>query len=219
MLPLWLGASHAGAATPALKFSHQFHLKTVAAKCTDCHRAAPASVAATDLLLPKEKDCLVCHNGERARKECAVCHPDSKAAKAFEPIHRTFRFPHQNHLALGDIGPLILAAIEKKVYYSQPPPPAADLKTGNECMACHRGVNRVDFADTRNMPQMADCISCHDEIDAPFSCEFCHTKDARLKPANHTPEFLESHSRKNAKLDKQSCTICHGTNFRCLGCH
>ena len=58
------------------------------------------------------------------------------------------------------------------------------------------GVQWVELA----FPQMADCLVCHTQVDPPFTCEFCHAKDAKLKPANHPPEYLESHSRRNVRV-------------------
>ncbi len=202
-----------------LKFSHRFHLEKVRAQCADCHVAAAASTAATDSLLPREKTCLVCHDGRKARNDCTVCHHNSKQARGFAPVARNFRFSHKQHLEFGDLGPILAAAIQKRQYLSQPPPLPADLKTGSACGACHRGLARTDFASARNLPQMADCLVCHTSIDPPFSCEFCHLKNAKLKPASHTPDYLDSHSSRKIKLDKPSCAICHGVNFRCLGCH
>lgn len=203
----------------SLKFSHRFHLLKAGAKCPDCHTAAAASTAATDSLLPREKTCLVCHDGRKARKDCTVCHDDPKLARGFPPAARHFRFSHQQHLAFGDLGPILADAIRKKQYLSQPPPLLANLATKNACAACHRGLERTDFATAANLPQMADCVVCHTRIDPPFSCEFCHTREAKLKPASHTADYLDLHSSKQIKLDKPSCTICHGVNFRCLGCH
>jgi hypothetical protein len=60
---------------------------------------------------------------------------------------------------------------------------------------------------------------CHSKIELPFSCEQCHGPGAKLRPADHPPEFLESHSRPEAKFDKTTCALCHGRKFRCLGCH
>ncbi len=219
-------ATTAGATAPAavaapsgLKFSHRFHLTRAGAKCGDCHAAAATSRAAGDSLLPLEKDCLVCHDGRRAPNGCAVCHDEPMRARTHAPRTRTYRFPHELHLAFGDVGPVLAAAIRNRKYLSQPPPPAADLRSGNACAACHRGMARTDLATHRNLPQMADCISCHTHVDPPFSCGFCHTAGARLKPASHTPDFLDSHSRRSARLDKPSCAVCHGISFRCLGCH
>ena len=66
---------------------------------------------------------------------------------------------------------------------------------------------------------MADCLVCHNKVDPPFSCGFCHVEGANLKPASHAANFLESHSRKDANLDLKTCAVCHGRKFTCLGCH
>jgi c(7)-type cytochrome triheme protein len=219
VVSLVLASDARGAPPGNLKFSHRFHLVQVRAKCTDCHVAAESSTAATDSLLPKEKTCLTCHDSRQARKDCTVCHDNPKQARAFAPAARTFRFSHKQHLAFGDLGPILAGAIRNKQYFSQPPPAPADLATKNACAACHRGLARTDFATHANLPQMADCISCHTRIDPPFSCGFCHTREAVLKPASHTPDYQDLHSSKKLKLDKPSCAICHGVNFRCLGCH
>jgi hypothetical protein len=61
-------------------------------------------------------------------------------------------------------------------------------------------------------------LVCHNKIELPFSCEQCHGTNAKLRPADHPPEYLESHSRPNAKFDKTTCAVCHGRRFRCSGC-
>jgi len=93
------------------------------------------------------------------------------------------------------------------------------LNGTNPCQACHRGLEESVQVSASNMPVMADCIVCHSQIDNPFSCEKCHAKGDNLKPASHVQGFMSSHSSGTMNLDKASCTICHGTNFRCLGCH
>lgn len=100
-----------------------------------------------------------------------------------------------------------------------PPAPATKLARFNHqlhitaqiaCVTCHRDGARA---------QMAGCLVCHNQIDPPTSCEFCHPKDAALKPANHTPDFLDTHTSGNSGLDKTTCAVCHGRHFRCMGCH
>lgn len=202
-----------------LKFSHRLHLSLAGVTCADCHTRAAASTEAADNNLPREKDCLKCHDGRQARGECAVCHRDPQRAKPLQVAGRPFRFSHPQHLELGNIAPLLATAIEAGSYLGRTDNLLKKLETENSCVACHRGLDETDFSHAGNLPQMADCLVCHDEINLPFSCEFCHTKEARLKPASHTPDFLDLHSRKDFKFEKSSCTICHGTNFRCLGCH
>jgi hypothetical protein len=185
-------------------FSHRIHL---AAKldCTLCHAAALTSTRAADNLLPKPEVCLKCH------KTAPIGPP---------PSTRLARFDHQLHLKPGNIAPLIAAAIDQKTYLS--PPPAnlrAALNTSNPCEACHRGLETSDAPSRSSLPQMADCLVCHNQIDPPYSCEFCHAPGANLKPASHTADFLDTHTTGKLGLDQASCAVCHGRHFRCLGCH
>src|SRR5204862_517126 len=131
---------------------------------------------------------------------------------------RVARFSHAQHLKMGNAAPLIAAAIDKKTYLQ----PAGDIRrhlnNANACQACHRGLEESDHVTSAAMPQMADCLVCHNQIDNPFSCETCHAKDGNLKPASHVAGFLNAHTSGKLQLDKASCVVCHGVNFRCLGC-
>jgi hypothetical protein len=202
-----------------LKFSHRFHLTKTDAVCEDCHAAADASSASGDNLLPLEKDCLTCHNGVKAGKDCTVCHAEPAKAKHFDNSIRDFRFSHRQHLKLGNVAAVLAAAIDQGKYLTKPGNIRRHLNTDDACAACHRGLEETDFAKKENLPQMADCLVCHPKIDPPFSCEFCHTKGAQIKPASHTPDYFDLHSSKQYRFDKQSCVICHAVKFTCLGCH
>jgi hypothetical protein len=183
-------------AQTAQPFSHRIHL---AAKldCSVCH--------AGDNLLPAQSTCLQCH----------------KAAEIGAPMAtRLAHFDHRLHLKLGNVAPLIAAAIDKKTYLTSPSPELrAQLNTQNLCEACHRGLAASDRPDRSGLPQMADCLVCHNQIDPPYSCEFCHAKGAKLTPASHTPDFLDTHTSGKLGFDKATCAVCHGRKFRCLGCH
>jgi predicted CXXCH cytochrome family protein len=173
-------------------------------ECITCHGAATTSTKASDNLLPEKKVCLECHQN---------------AEIPAPPTSRVSAFSHAQHLKMGNLSPVIAAAIDKKTYL----PPAGDIRrhlnTQNPCAACHRGMEESEQVTAAAMPQMADCIVCHAEIDNPFSCEKCHAKDAQLKPPSHVAGYLSLHNSGKANLDKASCVVCHGRNFRCLGCH
>jgi len=129
-------------------------------------------------------------------------------------------FSHKKHLKLGNVAPVIASAIDKGTYLGRNGARIRPLlNTTNACTACHRGLEDSDAVSKANMPEMADCLVCHNEVDPPFSCEFCHPANAQLKPATHTGDYLGAHSQKNANLDKASCAVCHGRKFTCLGCH
>ena len=136
---------------------------------------------------------------------------------ARQPV-RLKAFSHKTHLKLGNIAPVIADAIDHGRYLS-PGDIRRFLNTKNACEACHRGLEESTKIGTANMPQMADCLVCHNKIDPPESCGFCHDPGPHLKPSNHTPDFLDSHPRKSLGLNMQSCAVCHGRKFTCLGCH
>jgi hypothetical protein len=129
-------------------------------------------------------------------------------------------FSHAKHLKLGNVAPAIASAIDKSTYLGRDGAKIRPLlNSTNPCVACHRGLEDSNAVSVANMPQMADCLVCHNQIDLPDSCAFCHPKDAQLKPASHVAGFMDTHTNKNLGLDLQSCAVCHGRKFTCLGCH
>lgn len=151
---------------------------------------------------------------------CTSCHADVAASTTLRAKPgRNTRFNHKLHLAMGNLAPVIAAAIDSGRYLGARGDIRQHLNTSNQCVACHRGLEESGQVTKANLPKMADCLVCHNQIEAPFSCEKCHLNTAVLKPASHTRDYIDFHSSKNARLDKQSCVICHGTQFRCMGCH
>ena len=204
-----------GPAARDLKFSHKLHLERPGARCVDCHAAAVESTDSADRNLPAEQTCLRCHDGVRAARV------DAKSASLLQTARREIRFNHKLHVGMGNLAPILAAAIDSKKYLGSS---AAEIRkllnTKEACEACHRGLELTDYSSKANLPQMADCLVCHNKIDPPFSCEKCHIAPAvKLKPATHTPDYIDVHSSRKTKLDKPSCVICHGVDFRCMGCH
>src|SRR5260370_1500938 len=128
-------------------------------------------------------------------------------------------FSHKKHLKLGNVAPVIAAAIDKGTYLGHGERIRSFFNSTNACFACHRALEDSDHVSAANMPQMANCIVCHYTIDPPDSYAFCHPKGAHLKPARHVAGFLDTHTNKNLNLDLKSCAVCHGKTFTCLGCH
>jgi len=190
-------------AAQAAPFSHKLHLG-LKLECTTCHSAAAASTKAADNLLPN-------------KAACTPCHQDREIPAPRQT--RVVSFNHALHLKMGNVAPLIAAAIDKKTYLQPPDDIRRHLDTGDPCQACHRGLPDSVQVGAADMPKMADCIVCHSDIDNPFSCEKCHAKDANLKPPSHVANFISNHTSGKLNLDKASCVVCHGRNFRCLGCH
>ncbi len=194
-----VGAASAWAAP----FSHKLHLK-LKPECVSCHAAAVDSTRVEDNILPAEGVCLPCHKDAAIRKPAATL---------------LTRFDHKKHLSMGNLAPVILSAIDTKAYLSTPGDIRRHLITKNACAACHRGMEESEEVTKAALPQMADCLTCHSKIDNPFSCEMCHVRGPHLKPATHTPDYLDRHNSKKIPLDKPSCAVCHGRRFTCLGCH
>jgi hypothetical protein len=212
ILFLLVAIAGAAVAQTAQPFSHRVHLAAKLA-CVDCHTSAAASTRLDEKLLPKPEACLKCHKAaEIGAPTGTVAGPDGTPRPA--------RFDHQLHLKLGNLAPVISAAIDNKTYLSPVTPELRSaLNTRNPCEACHRGLEASDRPDRSVMPQMADCLVCHNQIDPPYSCEFCHAKGAKLRPASHTPDFLDTHTSGKLGFDKTTCAVCHGRHFHCLGCH
>jgi len=196
-----------GAAWSAAPFSHRIHLG-MGLGCAECHTSAATSTKVQDNLLPSKQVCLACHNETEL------------PAIPNKPATRVSQFSHALHLKMGNVAPLLAKAIDKKNYLQPPGDIRRYLNTSNACEACHRGLEESDRVTHAALPQMADCLVCHSQIENPFSCETCHVKDARfLKPASHVEHFLDLHSNGKMQLDKTTCAVCHGREFTCMGCH
>lgn len=187
----------------AAPFSHNLHLRMVP-DCSACHARAAASASVADNLLPDRTVCARCHQNQIPEYR----HAPNPARQPPAPLAR---FSHAAHLKLGNAAPAIAAAIDSGAYLGPVDGIRGRLNTRNACQACHR--------EGGAMPQMADCLVCHNQIDPPSSCASCHPADAKLAPASHTPDWEDVHSGGKVKFDKASCAVCHGRNFTCEGCH
>lgn len=193
----------------AADFSHQLHLK-LKPDCLSCHTKAASSAKLEDNLLPQAE-------------ACAGCHQQASITDAIRKVPRQFRlkkFDHAFHTRMGNIAPVLLGAVKSKTYLSDSVPDglARQLESAKSgCTSCHRGLAESAAVSREHFPHMADCLVCHNRIDPPFSCETCHGVDKTLRPAFHTNDYLDSHSRKT--VGKQGCSNCHGRKFTCLGCH
>lgn len=185
-------------------FSHELHLK-LKLTCVKCHAKAAASTQLADNLLP-------------AREACAGCHQqiDLRATPSATTLNR---FNHQRHLGFGNLAPLLRRAVDSGAYLSPPGDMRRHLNGTNACEACHRGLAESKAVSKANFPAMADCLTCHNKIDPPWSCEQCHADGKALKPATHTANFIDLHNHKVNELGRATCAVCHGRKFSCLGCH
>jgi predicted CXXCH cytochrome family protein len=205
-LILWACAAVWAAPPGAPPFSHRIHLG-MQMQCAQCHTAAATSTNIADNLLPKKEVCLECHSADEIP---AIPAPVKTIVS---------QFSHAQHLKMGNVAPLIAKTIDKKTYLQAPGDIRRHLNGTNPCEAFHRGLEESDQVTHTALPQMADCLVCHSQIENPFSCETCHAKDAPIKPASHVAHFMDLHSSGKLNLDKSTCAVCHGREFTCMGCH
>lgn len=186
-------------------FSHRRHLGEYGAVCQDCHSGAASSTEASDSLMPSVAACAKCHG------------PGSIS----DPAELTVsKFNHRLHGAIPGVGPMIAAAMRSRSYLGPVSEERADkLEEAEGCMVCHLGVLASSAGPKAAYPPMADCLVCHTDVEAPFTCEKCHDAGPHLMPASHTGQYLEQHSRPGYLKETESCAVCHGREFTCLGCH
>jgi predicted CXXCH cytochrome family protein len=213
----------AGIGTPAQTFSHRVHLQ-LKLNCLSCHANASSSTRVEDNLLPNPAICLSCHSA--GGKGVGGKAPALAGGPAIKPprVSHIAKFSHQRHLQMGNVAPVIAAAIQSGKYLGSTGAairPLLDnaVQSKNACTACHRGMEQSDAVSDAAFPQMADCLVCHSKIEPPFSCTTCHAENAKLSPPSHDAKWLDFHASGKANLDKQSCAVCHGRQFTCRGCH
>jgi hypothetical protein len=174
-----------------LKFSHTFHIKQAGIACEDCHKAAKTSKLASDNLRSGHDDCVSCHE-EQINNTCGYCHVHPDSIEAAPAPVRTIVFSHEQHLTM----------------------------KGVECATCHKGLDEVELASSKNMPSMETCTTCHNDAQATKTCQTCHTSFTNLIPADHlVADFKKDHKKltRLGSLDVR-CSTCHSQNF-CQDCH
>jgi hypothetical protein len=124
---------------PGAPFSHKLHLK-LKPQCASCHTAAVSSQKPSDNLLP-------------ATSVCRECHEQPPAIKAPQPT-LVIHFSHAVHAKLGNVAPVIAAAIDSKAYLSLPADAIRkQLGTKNACAACHHGIQSGSALELRTVPR------------------------------------------------------------------
>ena len=88
-----------------------------------------------------------------------------------------------------------------------------------ECIICHKGINEVDYSAAEQLPEMTQCMECHNDESASSECAICHseTNIALLKPSTHLADWSRSHAL-DARFNTNDCSMCHQESF-CQDCH
>jgi hypothetical protein len=174
-----------------VKFSHRFHVQEAGLACADCHTAAPTSTLASDTLFAKHENCQACHD-DQLQTNCTFCHTsdDPTTYQASQVPQLSLMFSHEFHVQQQKVG----------------------------CQTCHKGVEKAEIGVSMQLPEMAACNTCHNDVKASNACETCHTDLTALRPADHNrTDFVREH-KFEARLSTARCASCH-TQESCIDCH
>ncbi len=201
-----------------LRFSHALHEKA-GMTCESCHTGIARSASSLDNNLPREADCVACHEIDRQQPEkvvhgpaaaCIRCHPgyregEGGVARVQMPIPN-LKFSHKAHLA-----------------------------RRTPCARCHGDFSAVEEASANHLPTMRTCQGCHDGKAASDRCTTCHLAEAgdriqsrfpgvgelvpsgSIRGAAHDLEFRTTH-KYAAQNDANFCATCHKKDY-CADCH
>lgn len=174
-----------------LLFSHQYHVIEEEMSCSDCH-SVDESATGLDNLLPAKDICADCHN-VNDESSCNQCHSNVEAATNAVRIDKySPLFSHEKHVA-------------------------AKL----ECVTCHGKVDDIGISQHLELPDMIDCMDCHQNTIVANDCQTCHNADERIKPLNHDLAFMKTHGNIASNFVPtmgKDCATCHKTDF-CQDCH
>jgi Cytochrome c7 and related cytochrome c len=123
------------------------------------------------------------------RLACARCHPatpkSTRPPGPGEPRFLSDACLDCHGRAILDLRPPLAAPI---AHFSH----AAHVRLNRTCESCHHGLLESDRVTEALNPRMAECATCHAEVNQPGSCPLCHDKDdPRLqspRPARETPQ-------------------------------
>jgi hypothetical protein len=214
-----------------LRFDHGKHL-ALGAQCVLCHASVPSSTTALDRHIPDHATCAICHRMEREdggalypKSACTTCHEGFADGAPTQLDPRFMPLP-------GAPSPGSLVLPPARLAF----PHATHVDEGIPCLDCHVGIDKATVGTRDHLPNMYDCLECHDGRKAPDGCTTCHLQDpsgrvetsfpgspplkpgGRFRPDDHgDPEWLRLHEH-GARTEPRSCDACHEPR-ECLVCH
>ena len=227
---------------PKLIFSHQAHLARNT-PCASCHGDMSQVRQATLAQLPKEADCLSCHDGEQASDRCGTCHPTGADGRLLTAIADDATAPKlipQGTSARGAQHDLAFVQDHAGIAKANPQL-CASCHADEFCVDCHAGPIRPmrlhadDYLTTHALDARAntqDCSACHR---LQTECRACHTRvgvgseapessfgvgsSLRFHPSNWaTPAGGTQGHALAAQRNISTCASCHSEDS-CLACH
>ena len=227
---------------PRLNFSHQAHLARNTT-CDACHGDMSQVRQASVSQLPKEQDCLTCHDGEQASDRCSTCHPSGQDGRLLTRVGDDPTAPKlipRGRAARGAQHDLAFVTEHAGIAKANPQL-CASCHDDEACLDCHAGpikpmrLHADDYLTTHALDARAntqDCSSCHR---LQSECRACHLRVGvtsqgeegafgvgsalRFHPGSWSgpPGGPQGHALP-AQRNISTCASCHSEDS-CLACH
>lgn len=226
---------------PQLVFNHRMHA-ALGSSCEDCHGTMSKVRLATTLQLPREADCLACHDGFTATERCGACHPTEASGRLATRAQDDRVLPALVPTAASGWGAAHdLSFVEDHAGISKANPRLCEACHDETfCGDCHNGALRPlrihagDYITAHALDARArtqDCQACHR---TQTFCLGCHERvgfgeradgafgvggGLRFHPEGWSapPGMPQGHSHA-AQRNIAACASCH-TEDSCLACH
>jgi hypothetical protein len=226
---------------PQLVFNHRMHQR-LGSTCEDCHGDMTKVRLATTLQLPREADCLGCHDGFTATSRCGACHPTDASGRLATRAQDDRALPALVPTAASGWGAVHdLAFVEDHSGIAKANPKLCNACHDQTfCNDCHNGslrplrIHAGDYLTAHALDARArtqDCQSCHR---TQTFCLGCHERlgfgeradgafgvggGLRFHPAGWSapPGMPQGHSHA-AQRNIAACASCHSEDS-CLACH
>jgi len=226
---------------PLLHFNHELHAKA-GSNCEDCHGDMTKVRLATTLQLPREAQCLVCHDGVAETSRCGACHPTERGGRLVTRAIDDRSMPTlvPKGTSAWGIGH-DLAFVEDHASVTKANPALCNTCHAEPfCLECHEGVVRplrihdADYVTTHALDargRVQDCQSCHR---TQSFCLGCHERlgfgdrdegpfavggGSRFHPDDWSgPAGSPQGHAHAAQRNIAACSSCHREDS-CLACH
>jgi len=181
--------------TGDLKFSHTLHVVEAEVECSQCHKVDDKG----NMQNPDMDTCGECHeiDMDNPDEKCLMCHTPLSAQKDY---------------AVEKGAPERPESYEDVIF-------SHEVHDGVECNTCHEGIEKAETLKKIKWPEMTTCSQCHNDDDAPATCDTCHEKIREdVPPESHHGDWAMHHGFES-RFEK-SCNYCHGEDRKfCQDCH
>ncbi len=181
----------------ALAFSHEVHVVDELLDCVTCHEDLAVSDSPG---MPALDTCMFCHDeiddGVRPERRVETLFNEDEVFRATlaSAVGGDVIFAHLQHVEA----------------------------LGQDCDACHEGIEENERIGPGIGPLMDDCMACHSAREAPNECATCHDViRADSAPGSHHQNWTMQHGkvyRAAPEGQQNNCFLCH-SEPNCVRCH